>query len=120
MRAALYYLRVEAWCTVSWSRRPSWRILLLAGHHGVPCVHPRQLRGWRCRGRPFGGRPCADSRVPLTGGPTRHISGRGGVPSPHAPTASGMTMQCPEWSHRADGDGRDAPDVTAWPRASTE
>jgi hypothetical protein len=99
--------------------RPSescfWRDIM-----ACPVSIQEQLRGWRCRGRPFGGRPCADSRVPLTGGPTRHISGRGGVPSPHAPTESGMTMQCPEWSHRADGDGRDAPDVTAWPRASTE
>jgi hypothetical protein len=40
MRAALHYLRVEAWCTVSWCRWPSWRILLLAGRHGVPCIHP--------------------------------------------------------------------------------
>jgi hypothetical protein len=50
----------------------------------------------------------------------RHNSWRGGVPSPHDPTALGMAMQCPGWSHRADGDGGDAPDVTAWPRASVE
>jgi hypothetical protein len=50
----------------------------------------------------------------------RHNSWRGGVPSPHDPKALGMAMQCPGWSHRADGDGGDAPDVTAWPRASVE
>jgi hypothetical protein len=33
-------LRVEAWCTVLWSRRLSWRILHLAGRHGVPCIRP--------------------------------------------------------------------------------
>jgi hypothetical protein len=85
-----------------------------------PVSIQERLRGWRCRGRPFGGRPRADSRVPLTGGRTRHISGRGGVPSSHTPTALGMMMQCSGWSHRADGDGGDAPDVTAWPRASAE
>jgi hypothetical protein len=33
-------LRVEACRTVPWSRRPSWRISLLAGRHGASCVPP--------------------------------------------------------------------------------
>jgi hypothetical protein len=37
-RAALFYLRVTVWRTVPWSRRLSWRISLLAGRHGVPCI----------------------------------------------------------------------------------
>jgi hypothetical protein len=100
------------------------------GHPGESCFWrdvmacpvsiQERLQGWRCRGRLFGGHPRADSRVPLTGGRTRHSSGRGGVPSPHAPTALGMATQCPGWSHRADGDGGDAPDVTARPHASAE
>jgi hypothetical protein len=68
----------------------------------------------------FGGRSLTDSRVLLTGGLSRHNCGRGDVPSPHAPMASGMAMQCSRWSHRADGDGGDVRDVTAWPRASAE
>jgi hypothetical protein len=70
-----------------------------------------RLRGRRCRGRSFGGRPHADSRVPLTGGRTRHNSVRGDVPSPRASTASGMVMQCPEWC-RDGGDGRTGPTAT--------
>jgi hypothetical protein len=85
----------------------------------MACHVPDQerLRGWRCRNLPFGRRPCADSRVPLTGGRTGHNGGRGGALSPRAPTVSGMALQCPGWSHRVDGDGGDAPcwsDVTAW------
>jgi hypothetical protein len=70
-----------------------------------------RLRGWRCRGRSFGGCPHADSRVPLTGGRTRHNSGRGDVPSPRASIASGMAMQCPGWCHDG-GDGRTGPTAT--------
>jgi hypothetical protein len=65
-RAALFRLRVEAWCTTSWSRRPSWRIMLLAGVIARPVRVQEWLRGWRCRGLLFGDRPCEDSRVPLT------------------------------------------------------
>jgi hypothetical protein len=85
-----------------------------------PVSVQERLRGWRCRGRLFVGRLRADSRVPLPGGRTRHSSGRGRVLSLHAPTTSGMVMQCPGWSHRVDGEGGDTPDVTAWPRASAE
>jgi hypothetical protein len=92
-----------------------WRDVMV-----YPVSVQERLRGWRRRGCPFGGRPRADSRVSLTGGRTRHSSGRGNVPSPRASTASRMTMQWLGWLHRADGDGGDAPDVTAWPRASTE
>jgi hypothetical protein len=68
-------------------------------------------RGWRCRGHSFGGRPHADSRVPLTGGRTRHSSGRGNVPSPRASTTSGMAMQWPGWCR--DGGGvRTGPTAT--------
>jgi hypothetical protein len=73
-------------------------------------VHER-LRGWRCRGRSFGGRPHIDSRVPLTGGRTRHSSRRGDVLSPHTSTASGMAMQCPGWCLDG-GDGRTGPMAT--------
>jgi hypothetical protein len=70
-----------------------------------------RLRGWRYRGRLFGGRPCGDSRVPLTGGRTGHSSGRGDVLSPHGSTAPGMVIQCPGW--RRDGeDGRTGPMAT--------
>jgi hypothetical protein len=69
------------------------------------------LREWWCRGRSFGGRPHADSRVPLRGGRTRHSSGRGDVPSPRASIASGMAMQCPGWC-RDGGDGRTGPTAT--------
>jgi hypothetical protein len=65
-----------------------------------PVSVQERLRGWRCRGRPFGGRPRADSRVPLMGGRTGHNSGSGDVPSPRASTA-GMALQCPGW--RCDG-----------------
>jgi hypothetical protein len=40
MCAALFYLRVEVWRTMSWSRRSSWRISLLVGRHGVPYTRP--------------------------------------------------------------------------------
>jgi hypothetical protein len=88
-----------------------------------PISVQERLRGWRRRSLPFSRRPCADSRVQLTGGRTGHSSGRGGVLSPRASTASGMALQCAGWLHRADGDGGDAPrwsDVTAWSWASAE
>jgi hypothetical protein len=82
-----------------------------------------RLRGWRCRGRPFGRRPYIGSTVRLTGGHGAHSSWRGGVLSPRPATMLGMMMQCPgwcwgrrRWSHRTDGDGGDLsrrPDVTA-------
>jgi hypothetical protein len=40
-RAAMFYLCVEAWRSVPWNRRPSWRILLPVGHHDVSCIRPR-------------------------------------------------------------------------------
>jgi hypothetical protein len=85
-----------------------------------PVSVEERLRGWRCRRCSFGGRPHANSRVPLTRGRTGHSSGRGDVLLPRVSTASGMALQWLGWQHRADGDGGDAPDVTAWPRASTE
>jgi hypothetical protein len=85
-----------------------------------PVSVKERLRGWRCRGRPFGVRPRADSRVLLTRGCTGHNSGCGDVMSPCVPTASGMALQWLGWPHRADGDGGGVPDVTAWPQASAE
>jgi hypothetical protein len=70
-----------------------------------------RLRGWRCRGRSFGGRPRANSRVPLTGGRRAHSSWRGSVLSSCTPTTSEMALQCPEW-RRGDGDGRTGLKVT--------
>jgi hypothetical protein len=69
-----------------------------------PVSAQERLRGWRCRGRSFGDRLHADSRVPLTGGRTRHSSGRGDVLSLRAPTASGMAMQCPGWCRDGGND----------------
>jgi hypothetical protein len=85
-----------------------------------PISVQERLRGRRCRGCPFSGRPRADSRVPLTRGHTGHSSGCGDVLSLRVPTSSGMALQWLGWSHRADGDDGDAPDVTTWPRASAE
>jgi hypothetical protein len=85
-----------------------------------PVSVQERLRGWRCRGCPFSGRPRADSRVPLTRGCIGHNSGCGDFLSPRVSTASGMALQWLGWPHRADGDGGDAADVTAWPRASAE
>jgi hypothetical protein len=85
-----------------------------------PVSVQERLRGWRCRGCSFGGRPHANSRVLLTRGRTGHSSGRGDVLSPRVSTASGMALQWLGWPHRADGDDGDAPDVRAWPRASAE
>jgi hypothetical protein len=76
-----------------------------------PVSVQERLRGWRCRGPSFGGRPHVDSRVPLTGGCTRHSSRRGDVLSPRASTASGMAMQCPGWC-RDGGDSRTGPTAT--------
>jgi hypothetical protein len=61
-------------------------------------VHLQErLRGeWR-RGCSFEGRLREGSRVPLTRSHTRYNGWRGGVPSPHASTASGMVAQWPEW-----------------------
>jgi hypothetical protein len=76
-----------------------------------PVSVQEQLRGWRCRGRSFGGRPHANSRVPLTGGRTRHNSECGDVPSPRTSTASGVAMQCPGWCCDG-GNGRTGPTAT--------
>jgi hypothetical protein len=70
-----------------------------------PISLQERLRGWRRRSLPFGRRPRADSRAQLTGGRAGHNSGRGGVLSPHTPTALGMALQCPGW-RRDGGDGR--------------
>jgi hypothetical protein len=70
-----------------------------------PVSVQERLRGWRCRGRSFSGRPHADSRVPLSGGRKRHSSGRGDVPLSRASTVSRMALQCPGWRH-GGGDGR--------------
>jgi hypothetical protein len=70
-----------------------------------PVPVQERLRGWWRRGCLFGRRLRAGSRLPLTGGRTRHSSGRGDVLSPCAFTASGMVLQCPEW-HCSGGDGR--------------
>jgi hypothetical protein len=56
------------------------------GVMACPVSVQERLRGWRCRGRPFGGRPRTDLRVLLTGGRTRHSGRRGGVLSPRPPT----------------------------------
>jgi hypothetical protein len=85
-----------------------------------PVSVKERLRGWQCRGRPFGVRPHADLRVLLTRGCIGHNSGCGNVLSPCVPTASGMALQWLGWPHRADGDDGGVPDVTAWPRASAE
>jgi hypothetical protein len=75
-----------------------------------PVSVQERLRGWRRRILPFGRRPCADSRVQLTEGRTGHSSGRVGILSPRAPTASGMALQCPGW-RRDGGDGHTGPMV---------
>jgi hypothetical protein len=64
-----------------------------------PVPVQEQLRGWWRRGRLSGHRLWADSRVPSTGGRTRHSGGRDDVLSPCALTASGMSLQCPEWRY---------------------
>jgi hypothetical protein len=73
----------------------------------VACPVPEQerLRGWWCRGWLSDRRPRAGSRVPSTGARTRHSGRHGDVPSPCAPTVSGMSLQCAAWRCR-DGDGR--------------
>jgi hypothetical protein len=77
-----------------------WRDVMVC-----PVSVQERLRGWRCRGCPFGGRPRADLRVPLTRGRTGHSSGCGDVMSPHVSTTPGMVLQWLGWPHRADGDG---------------
>jgi hypothetical protein len=47
------------------SRRPSWRILPLAGRHGHPVRAQERLRGWQCSDFLFGDRQCEDLRVLL-------------------------------------------------------
>jgi hypothetical protein len=86
----------------------------------VACPVPVQerLRGWRCRGHSFGGRPHANSRVPLTGGRRAHSSWCGCVLSPRTPTASRMAVQCPRW-RRGGGDGLTALKVTEGTRPTS-
>jgi hypothetical protein len=91
------------------------------GHPGESCIWrgvmtcpvsvQEQLRGWRCRGRPFGRRPYIGSRVRLTGGRRAHSSRRGGILSSRPPTVQEMAMQCPGWCWD-DGDGRTGPMAT--------
>jgi hypothetical protein len=70
-----------------------------------PVPVQERLRGWWRRGCLSGRRPRASSRVPSTGGRTRHSSRRGDVLSSCAFTVSGMALQCPEW-RCSGGDGR--------------
>jgi hypothetical protein len=78
-----------------------------------PVLVQERLRGWWRGGCSSGCCPRADSRVPSTGGCTRHSSGCGDVLSLCALTASGMVLPCPEWrcsgkdGRRADSDGED-------------
>jgi hypothetical protein len=81
------------------------------GVMACPVSIQERLRGSWCRGRPFGGRSRADSRVPLMGGRTGHSSRRGDVLSPRVFTALGMVLQCPGW-RRDGGDGRTGPMAT--------
>jgi hypothetical protein len=83
-----------------------------------PVSVQERLQGWRCMGCPFDGRPHADLRVSLTGGRTRHSSGRGDVLSPRASTTSGMAMQCLGWRH-GGGDGRPGLMVTEGTRPTS-
>jgi hypothetical protein len=90
--------------------RPSesciWR-----GVMACPVSVQEWLRGWRCRGRPFGHCLYMGSRMRLTGGRVAHNSRRGGVLSPRPP-------QCWGWRCSArdgvgdDGDGRTGPMAT--------
>jgi hypothetical protein len=64
-----------------------WRNIMVC-----PVSVQERLRGWRCRGRPFGVRPHADSKVPLTRRRTRRSDGCGDVLSLHVPTVSGMAL----------------------------
>jgi hypothetical protein len=108
-----------------------WRVVQCRGVDGRPgesCFRrdvmacpvsvQERLRGWRRRGRPFGGRLRAGSRVPLTGGRTGHSSERGDVLSPRTSTASGMALQCPGW-RRDGGDGRTGLVVTEGTRPTS-
>jgi hypothetical protein len=76
-----------------------WRVV------ARPVLVQERLRGWWCRGWPSGRRPWAGSRVPSTGIRTRHSVRHGDVPSPCAPTVSGMLSQYPTWCC-SGGDGR--------------
>jgi hypothetical protein len=79
------------------------------------CPVPVQewLRGWRCRGRPFGRRLYIGSRVRLTGGRRAHSSWRAAScrPVPHSvgdgDAVPGMVLGRRGWPHRTDGDGGD-------------
>jgi hypothetical protein len=75
------------------------------GVEASPVPVQGRLQGWWPRGCSSGRLSHADSRVLLTGGRTRHSSGRGDVLSPCTFTASGMTLQCTEW-RCSGGDGR--------------
>jgi hypothetical protein len=63
-----------------------------------PVSVQERLQGRRCGGCPFGVRPRADSRVPLTRGRTGHSSGCGDVLSPRVPTVSRWC--CSGWDGR--------------------
>jgi hypothetical protein len=108
-RAAQFQLRVAVWCTTPWSRRPSWRILLLVERHGwelllwSSCV--RQLEG-RADGRPAVAQRRAWRRLVIL---DSHNAGDGAA-------VPGMVALQWGWPHRADSDGGDTPhwfDVTA-------
>jgi hypothetical protein len=70
-----------------------------------PVLVQERLRGWWRRGWLPGRCPWAGSRVPSTGDRMRYSGRHGDVPSPCAPTASGMSSQYPEWCC-SGGDGR--------------
>jgi hypothetical protein len=90
-----------------------------------------RLRGWRRSGWSSGRRRRGPVRgCRQRGARTQHSGSRGDVLSPCAPTATGMSSQCPRvalqwrgWLHRVDSDGKDRsrqPDVTASPCIVTE
>jgi hypothetical protein len=56
-----------------------------------------RLRGWWCSGWLSGRCPRTGSRGSSTGARTRYSGGYGDVPSPCAPTASGMSLQYAAW-----------------------
>jgi hypothetical protein len=70
-----------------------------------PVLVQEWLRGWWRRGWLSVPCPRAGSTVPSTVIRTRHSGRYGDIPSPGAPTVSGMSSQCPAWRY-SDGDGR--------------
>jgi hypothetical protein len=70
-----------------------------------PVLVQERLRGWRRSDWSSGHRPWANSRVPSTGGRTRHSGSRGDILSPCTPTLSGMSSQYLAW-RCSGGDGR--------------